>query len=248
MRYPAIASALTAWLVLSGAAGAQAPAPPVDPEAVRILEDAGKRLAAARTLSFTATAVHDVPNADGQSILFVEKSRVEMRRPDKLRVVTQGDGPPSEFLTDGRTMTVFRPSQNTVATAPVAASFDATIRSEVETFGQTQAFADILVSDPAKALTDGLTRAFVVGRSRLVGDVETDIVAFAAPGAQAQIWIGTKDRLPRQLWVTETDVTGRPRNGVTFTQWSLDRPIPDKVFSAARASRARSIPFAKPEP
>ena len=246
MRYSAIA--LTLWVALTGAASAQGPAPPVEPEAVRILKATGDRLAAARTLSFTATAVHDVPNADGQSILYVERSRVEMRRPGMLRVVTLGDGPPSEFLTDGRTMTLFRPTQNTVATAPVAASFDDTIRSEVETFGQTQAFADILVADPAKALTEGLTRAFVVGRSRLVGDVETDIVSFAAPGAQAQIWIGTRDRLPRQLWVTQTDVTGRPRNGVTFTQWSLDRPIPDRAFSAARASRARSVPFAKPEP
>ncbi len=247
MRYFAVT--LTLWVALTGAASAQGPAPPVEPEAVRILKATGDRLASARTLSFTATAVHDVPNADGQSILYVERSRVAMRRPGMLRVVTQGDGPPSEFVTDGRTMTVFRPTQNTVATAPVAASFDDTIRSEVETFGQTQAFADILVADPAKALTDGLTRAFVVGRSRLVGRRRRRTSSsFAAPGAQAQIWIGTKDRLPRQLWVTETDVTGRPRNGVTFTQWSLDRPIPDKAFSAARASRARSIPFAKPEP
>ncbi|MBM6595470.1 DUF2092 domain-containing protein [Microvirga pudoricolor] len=246
MKYVVIVTAFVLGAVASSPGQAQPAAPLVDPAAVQILKAAGDRLASARTMVFTATATHDVPNAEGQSILLTERSKVEMQRPHRLRVITEGDGPRIEFLTDGRTMVLFRSGDGTVATAPAGATLDDTLRSEVQAFGQTQAVADMLLSDPAKGLTEGLTRAFVVGRTRMVGGVETDIVAFTAPGAQGQIWVGAKDRLPRQLTVTETDTPGRPRNSVTFSGWSLDRPIPGKTFSLAHTAQGKPVPFAQP--
>ncbi|WP_336487367.1 DUF2092 domain-containing protein [Methylobacterium nigriterrae] len=228
-------------------AAAAQPAQAVEPAAVALLRAAGEALAAARSLSFTALAVHDVPNAEGQSVFYTLRSRVELRRPDRLRVVTDGDGPSSEFIADGRTLTLFHPGERTVATTGAPPSLDAALKAEVQASGQAQAFADMLVADPAGALTEGLTRAFVVGRSSLVGGVETDIVAFADRDAQAQIWIGVVDRLPRQLWVTETGAPGRPRNGVTFSDWTVDRPIEDRVFSTAHTVGARPVPFPRPD-
>ncbi|WP_191970281.1 DUF2092 domain-containing protein [Methylobacterium planeticum] len=235
-------------LVASGGSGvAQGPAPAVEPAAVALLRAAGDALADARTLTFTATAMHDVPNAEGQSIFYTVRSRVVLKRPDHLRVVTEGDGAASEFIADGQTLTLFHPLDRTVASAPAPRNFDAALKAEVEASGQTQAFADLLVADPTQALTEGLTRAFVVGRSNLVGGVETDIVAFAAKDAQAQIWIGVQDRLPRQLWVTDTGSQGQTRNGVTFTDWTIGQPVADRIFSTAHTAGARSVPFAKTE-
>ncbi|WP_162560517.1 DUF2092 domain-containing protein [Methylobacterium durans] len=223
------------------------PAQGVEPAAVALLKAAGDTLAAAKSLRFTAIAVHDVPNAEGQSIFYTVRSRVEFRRPDRLRVVTDGDGPSREFIVDGRTLTLFRPEADTVATAPAPASLDAALKAEVAATGESQAFADMLLTNPAQALTNGLTRAFVVGRSRLVGGVETDVVAFADRDAQAQVWIGVQDRLPRQLYVTETGAPGRPRNAVTFSDWMIDPPIEDRIFSTAHTEGARSVPFPNPD-
>ncbi|MDR7039163.1 hypothetical protein J2X36_003936 [Methylobacterium sp. BE186] len=232
-------------------AGAQAPpvaGEMVEPAAVALLRSAGDALAAARSLSFTAVAVHDVPNGEGQSIFYTVRSRVALLRPDRLRVVTDGDGPSREFVADGRSLTLFRPDLRTVATEPAPASLDAALKAEAAATGEGQAFADMIVTDPAQALTQGLTRAFVVGRSRLVGGVETDVVAFADRDAQAQIWIGVQDRLPRQLWVTDTNAPGRPRNTVTFSDWAIDPPIEDRVFSTAHTEGAQSVPFPNPDP
>jgi hypothetical protein len=246
MRRSIFLIGIAAFIAVAWPAVAQTPSPPVEPEAVAILKAAGERLAAARTLTFTATAMHDTANAEGQSLFFVDRSQVELRRPDNLRVVTRGDGPTIEFLSDGRTMTLFRPRDGTVATAPAPRGIEEILKAEVETFGQTQAFADMLLADPSKAFTEGLTRAYVVGRSRLVGGTQTDIVAFASGDAHGQIWIGVTDRLPRQLWVTETGAPNRPRNGVTFSDWSIDRPLSARIFSAAHTTHAKSVPFAKP--
>jgi hypothetical protein len=242
-----VTGCLAGLLASGGPGAAQSPVPAVEPAAVALLKAAGDALAEARTLSFTATAVHDVPNAEGQSVFYTVRSRVVLQRPDRLRVVTEGDGPASEFIADGQTLTLFHPLERTVASAPAPKDLDAALKAEVEAAGQTQAFADMLVADPAQGLTQGLTRAFVVGRSNLVGGVETDIVAFAAKDAQAQIWIGVADRLPRQLWVTETGAAGRPRNGVTFADWTIGQPVADRIFSTAHMAGARPIPFAKTE-
>ncbi|GJE45790.1 DUF2092 domain-containing protein [Methylobacterium soli] len=252
LRALSLTGCLAGTLASGGPGAAQSPGPAqspgtaVEPAAVALLKAAGDALAEARSLSFTATALHDVPNAEGQSIFYTLRSRVVLQRPDRLRVVTEGDGPASEFIADGRTLTLFNPHDRTVASAPAPGDLDAALKAEVEAAGQTQAFADMLMADPAKGLTEGLTRAFVVGRSNLVGGVETDIVAFAAKDAQAQIWIGVADRLPRQLWVTETTTAGPARNGVTFTDWTIGQPVPDRLFSTAHMAGARPIPFTKP--
>ncbi|WP_407525598.1 DUF2092 domain-containing protein [Methylobacterium oryzisoli] len=236
---------LAGLLLLGGPAAAQTAA--LEPEALALLKGAGAALAGARTMSFTATALHDVPNAEGQSILYTVQSRVSLRRPDRLRVETTGDGPPSEFVSDGRTMTLYRPRARTVATAPAPASLEAVLKAEAAVAGQSLAFADMLLAQTEGTFTQGLTRAFVVGRSTLVGGVETAIVAFAAPDAQGQIWIGAQDRLPRQLWVTETAAPGRPRSGVSFGEWRLDAPLDDSAFTAADAAGAAPVPFTQPD-
>lgn len=227
-------------------ARAQTRAAAVDPAALALLRGAGATLAAAQSLSFTATALHDVPSAEGQSVLYTVQSRVSLSRPDRLRIETVGDGAPALFVSDGRTMTLFRPLAHTVATAPAPAGLEAVLRAETAAAGQSQAFADMLLADPVQGLTAGLTRAFVVGASRLVGGVETEVVAFAGPDAQGQIWIGAQDRLPRQLWVTETNAPGRPRSGVAFGDWRLDAPLDDQTFTATGAAGAAPVPFAKP--
>lgn len=227
--------------------GAPPTAPALDPDALARLRETGAALAAARSLRFTATALHDVPSVEGQSVLYAVRSRVALRRPDHLRIDTGGDEAPAAFVSDGRTMTLYRPRAGTVATAPAPAGLEAVLKAEIAAAGQAQAFADMLLDDPGRNFTAGLTRAFVVGRSSLVGGVETEVIAFASPDAQGQIWIGVQDRLPRQLWVTETDAPGRPRSGVTFGDWQLDPSLDDRTFSVAGADGARPVPFTKPE-
>ncbi|MFE1598922.1 DUF2092 domain-containing protein [Methylobacterium sp. ID0610] len=248
MRRHALSAGLLAAFLSGSAvpAAAQDPGPAIEPAALALLRGAGAALAQAQSLSFTATALHDVPNAEGQSVLYTVQSRVALRRPDRLRVDTAGDGAPATFVSDGRTMTLFRPLARTVATAPAPSGIEAVLKAEIAAAGQSQAFADMLLADPGQSLTAGLTRAFVVGRSTLVGGVETEVVAFAGPDAQGQIWIGAQDRLPRQLWVTETGAPGRPRSGVTFSDWRLDPPLDERTFSAADTEGAAPVPFAKP--
>lgn len=247
--WPAWTRGLMGALMLGSVAGAALPAraagPAIEPEAVALLRQAGETLAAARSFSFTATAMHEAPTAEGQPVFYTQRSRIDFARPNRLRVTTIDNGPASVFVSDGTSMMNYRPLEGTLASAP-AGEIDQILRTEAQTQGRTAAFADLLLSDPSRNFTDGLTRAFVVGRSSAVAGGTTDVVSFAKPEAQVQVWIGSKDHLPRQMVVTFTGKPGRPRDTVSFSNWRVDERIPDRTFRLSAPKGARSVPFPQP--
>jgi hypothetical protein len=83
---------------------AQTSKPVLEPKAIELLKVASNRLAAAHTMSFTAVVTEESPSGLAIPLAYTTKSDVVMQRPDKLRVITSGDGPASEFYYDGKIM------------------------------------------------------------------------------------------------------------------------------------------------
>jgi hypothetical protein len=106
------------------------PVPPPDftlePKAMDILKAACSRLAAAKSMAFTAVVSYESPSRLGTPLVYTTKSEVTLQRPDKLRVITSGDGPASEFYYDGKVMMAFEPAANLVAVADAPPTIDAT--------------------------------------------------------------------------------------------------------------------------
>ena len=93
-------------------------------------------------------------------------------------------------------------------------------------------------------MISGLTSAFVVGQSKLVGGTTTDIVAVANDDIQVQLWIGSEDRLPRLSWLTFTHMTQKPRRMAEFSDWKLDGPVDQTPPNVGNATK---IEFARPD-
>ena len=89
----------------------------LEPRAMDLLRAASDRLAAAKSMSFTATASYEYPSQLGPPILYTVRYDVTMQRPDKLRVIIPGDGPASEFYYNGKSMMAYAPAENLVAVA-----------------------------------------------------------------------------------------------------------------------------------
>ncbi|KEF40843.1 MAG: hypothetical protein ER33_14790 [Cyanobium sp. CACIAM 14] len=231
-------------------ARSQEPPPPVrfglEPKAIDLLRAASARLAAARSMSFTAVSTYESPSRLGTPLAYVTQSEVTLQRPDRLRVITLGDGPASEFYFDGRTMMAFAPAENLVAVAPAPPSIDAMLKAAYDSAAIYFPFSDLIVADPYKDLADGLVLAFFIGQSRVVGGTLTDVIAIANDKVFAQIWIGADDRLPRMIRAVYAEDRSRLRQQVEFSNWRLNPAVPDGSFTSARASRAKPIPFAHP--
>lgn len=228
-----------------------APAAPqvaLEPKALAVLKASSERLAAARTMSFTAVASYESPSRIGPALVYTTRSLVTLQRPDKLRVITTGDGPASEFYYDGKAMMAFAPAENLVAVAPAPPTIDAALEMAYREAGIYFPFTDAVVADPYKDIAEHMELAFYVGQSAVVGGTKTDIVAYASDGAFVQIWIGVEDKLPRMSRAVFQKDALRLRHQVEFSAWQLGRALPASAFASAKAARGKPIPFAHPDP
>ena len=227
---------------------ARAPAAPpaVDPKALALIKAMSDKIAAAQSLSFRVHRAFDVPAANGQPLFYMVVSHVVLQRPDKLKVIVTGDGPPSEFYYDGKTMSVLFPDKKLVAIADAPPTLDDMFEAAIKKAGLYFPFVDLLASDPYKEITEGLQSAFVIGQSMAVDDTTTDVVALANKNVQAQIWIGATDNLPRLVWLTPTELTGKPRSMMEFSDWKLGVQTSSADFTSAAAASAHKIDMAPP--
>ena len=81
----------------------------IEPAAMALVKAMTDRLAAAKTMSFTAVATYESPDRTGMPLAYFTQSQVTLQRPDKLRVITPGDGPRTEFYYDGKTVQAYSP-------------------------------------------------------------------------------------------------------------------------------------------
>jgi hypothetical protein len=220
----------------------------LEPKALSIVKAACDRLAAAHSMQFTAVVTYENPSRLGPPLAYTTKSEVTMVRPDKLRVITLGDGPRSEFYYDGKTVMAFAPVENLVAIAPAPPTIDATLEEADHSAAIYFPFSDVIVTDPYKDLAEGLRVAFYIGQSVVVGGTTTDIVAYVNDNVFLQIWIGTEDKLPRMLRAVFRDDPSRLRNQLDLSDWKIDPEIPADAFSSRQAAAAKRIAFARPDP
>ncbi len=218
----------------------------MEPKALDLLKAASARLAAARTLTFTAVIAYEIPSRYGPPLIHTTKSEVALQRPDKLRVLTPGDGPAEEFYYDGTTMLAFEPAANLVAIAPAPPTIDATLEAAYHSAAIYFPFADVIVADPYADIADGLELAFYFGQSTEVGGTTTDMIAYASHGVFVQAWIGAEDHLPRRLRAVYANDPAQLRHAMELSNWQLDPVLPPDTFTSAKAEAAKRIPFAHP--
>ena len=244
------APALQAPDAATSAAPAAPPAVelPLEPKAIDVLKASSSRLAAARTMSFTAVVSYESPSRLGPPLVYSTRSAVTLQRPDKLRVIQDADGPASEFYYDGKTMVAFSPAENLVAVAEAPNTIDAALEAAYHQAAIYFPFSDVMVADPYADIAKGLELAFYIGQSRVVGGTTTDMVAYASHGVFVQIWIGAEDKLPRMARAVFRNDPLRLRHQVEFSSWKLGGTAPASAFKSARAASAKPIPFAHPDP
>lgn len=219
----------------------------LEPRAMELLKGMCDRLTAAQALSFTAIATYESPARTGHPLAYASAFQVLMQRPNRLRVLMPGDGPPSEFYYDGARMVAFAPQDGLAAVADAPPTIDAMLKQAFDRAAIYFPFTDMIVSDPCKDLTEGLVMAFVVGQSRVVGGTTTNVIALANRTVQGQLWIGAEDRLPRLFRATFFDDPAVFRHAVAFGDWNLSPTVPADAFGSAAAAQARPMPFARPD-
>ncbi|MBV8086768.1 MAG: DUF2092 domain-containing protein [Chloroflexi bacterium] len=228
-------------------AAAQAEPPPIEQKAHDILKAACKTLEAAKAMSFTAVSTYENAARNGQPLYYVTLNQVTMQRPDKLRVITPGDGVPDEFYYNGKTIMAYVPSEDLVAVADAPPTVDQMIDVAWEKAAIYFPFADVLVSKPCALFEEeGINSAFYVGRSKVIGGTVTDMVAVAADNIQAELWIGVEDHLPRLVRVVYPHEPAHALYQTEYSDWHLVDSVDPAKFTSERATNGKPMKFAPP--
>ncbi|MFZ0678927.1 DUF2092 domain-containing protein [Candidatus Binatus sp.] len=225
-----------------------APAPVLEPKAIEILKAACAKLAAAHSMSFTAVISYENPSRLGPPLIYTVRDDVTLERPDKLKVITPGDGPVNEFYYDGKTMSAYAPAENLVAVASAPPTIDAMLEAAHRDAAIYYPFTDVIVADPYEGIADGMTTAFYIGQSHVMGGVTTDMVAVNNNWVFEQLWIGADDKLPRMARaVFHADPVGL-RHQIEFSNWQIDQAVAPGAFTSPGLASAKRISFSRPDP
>jgi len=220
--------------------------PVLEPRAVEMLQAMSARLAAARSLSFTAVASYEYPSRLGPPIVYTMRYDVSLQRPNLLKVVVPGDGPASEFTWDGKEMVAFAPAENLVAVSAAPPTLEGALKQAFDTAAIYFPFTDLLLNDPYGAISPGAILAYVIGPSGIVGGVKTDMLVWANNEVFLQIWLGAEDKLPRRIRAQfRADPKGL-RHDLELSNWKLDGALPPETFSTAKAKAGLPMAFATP--
>ena len=223
------------------AAQGKRPAPTkmvLEPRAMDLLKAASDRLAAAKSMSFTAVASYEYPSQLGPPILYTVRYDVTMQRPDKLRVLTPGDGPASEFYYDGKTMMAYAPAENLVAIADAPPTIDGALKAAYDT---RRHLLPVHGSARRRSVcrADGRRDPRVLHRSvGMVGGTKTEMVAWANSDVFLQIWIGADDKLPRRVRAVYSADPLSLRHELELSNWQIDPEIPAARFTSEKAKAA----------
>ena len=218
----------------------------LEPRAVELLKGMSARLAAAKSLSFTAVASYEYPSRLGPPIVYTMRYDVALQRPNQLKIVVPGDGPATEFYWDGKEMVAFAPAENLVAVASAPPTLEGALKQAFDTAAIYFPFTDLLLNDPYAAISPGAVTAFVVGPSAIVGGIKTDMIVWANNDVFLQIWIGTEDKLPRRIRAQFRADPKKLRHDLELSNWQLDGAVPADIFSTAKAKTGMPMAFATP--
>ena len=225
-----------------------APKPVLEQRAVEMLQAMSARLAAAKSLSFTAVASYEYPSRLGPPIVYTMRYDVSLQRPNLLKVVVPGDGPATEFTWDGKEMVAFAPAENLVAVAAAPATLEGALKQAFDTAAIYFPFTDLLLPDPYAAIAPSALLAYVIGPSGIVGGVKTDMLVWANDDVFLQMWIGVDDKLPRRMRaIFRADPRGL-RHDLEFGDWKLGPTLSGDAFDTAKAKAGQPMPFAVPGP
>jgi len=220
---------------------------PIEQKAADILKATCDTLAAAKAMSFTALSTYEKAARNGQPLFYTTLNQVTMQRPDKLRVITVGDGVPNEFYYDGKKMMAYVPSEDLVAVADAPPTIDQMIDAAWEKAAIYFPFSDVLMSKPCAVFEqEGLNSAFYVGQSKVIGGTVTDMVAVAADNLQGELWIGAEDHLPRLIRVVYPHEPAHALYQTEYSDWHLTDSVDPGTFTSDKAAHGRPIQFAPP--
>jgi hypothetical protein len=214
-------------------------------EVLAELKRASDFLASQASFRFDAVLGFDVLQSTGQKIEFGGSRKVTVRRPDRLRIVSeQRSGEARTLFFDGEAISVDLAGDNAYVSVQKPGTVDEALDYLIDDLGTPVPLGDLLRSEFYSGVAERIDSGFVVGPARIA---ERDCVhlAIRTEELDAQLWLDDGDRpLPVRLVVSYKNAEGSPQFWAHFVDWNLSPETPDSLFEYTPPEGAELIPIA----
>ena len=235
------AALLTLALVLSPVAWAQPPA--VDPAATKILRQMTDYLGNLNNFSLNTQNTFEDLLDSGHRIDVDISAQVTISRPSKLHAQRKGDLVDQDFYYDGKTLTLYNPSDKVFATKPAPGTIEEMLDFARESLGLLIPAADLIYRNNYALLMQEVTLAKVVGKA-VINGIQCDQLLFSRPGVDFQVWVADSgDPLPYKYVVTDTGTPARLSVATVMSNWNTKPSVTDKQFAFVPPKDAQLIEF-----
>ncbi|MGO6905764.1 DUF2092 domain-containing protein, partial [Rhizobium ruizarguesonis] len=175
--HPAVAAVSSAALGLMITLGSGSAANSADADTKKLVKTMSDYLAAEKAISFSYDTNLEVVTDDHQKLLLASSGKIEMGRPDKLRVTRFGGFANVEITFDGKTLSLLGKNANLYAQVEVPGTVDHLIDELRDKLHRPVPGADLLLPDAYAELMRDVVDVKDLG-SGVIGGVECDHLAF----------------------------------------------------------------------
>jgi hypothetical protein len=237
---PILPRVLTTPFILAALASAAVAAPNGD----QILHQMSDKLASAKSFTFEAQRETDPALLEDRDV--PEKSRVSavVRRPNQFAARSRSGEGTRRIIADGRMLMVFDEKNHTYAQTPMRTTLDGLVAKLDEAYGFTPPLLDFTVSNLYQDFHQQAHSVKYVATEKLptglLASVECYHLALKGPEADADLWVGASDSLPRKL-VATFHRTGHPQVHVDFLRWNLPASVTDADFTFTAPPGAQKV-------
>jgi len=222
---------------------ALAQAPGVDPAAVQKFKRMTDFLDGLQQFSVNTQSIIEEMRFSGHRVDFDLSAKVAVKRPNKLSAARSGQLLNEQLFYDGKTLTLYRPSDKTYASATTSDTIEKMIDFARETVGILLPAADLVYRGAYRLMMQDVSLAAVVGQT-VIGGVKCDHLLFSRPGVDFQIWIAAgKQPWPCKYVVTETDTPSKLSITTFLSGWNLKPAVQDAQFNFVPPKGAKAIPM-----
>ena len=215
----------------------------VDPAATRILQRMTDYLDGLKQFSVhTQNTLEDMLDS-GQRIDTDVSASVIISRPNKLRAERRGELLDQVFYYDGKTLTLYNPSDRVYGTEPAPATIEEMLRYASDSLGLIIPAADLVYHDAFPLLMQGVTSGMVVGKA-VINGVVCDHLAFSRPDVDFQVWVADGDQpRPCKYVVTDKSTPALISISTVMSDWNAAPAVADSSFNFVPPEGSMAITF-----
>ena len=191
-------------------------------DAAKILKAMTDYITAQKSISATFDSDIEVVTPELEKIQFTSSGKLQLSRPDKLRVSRTGGYADVQLVYDGKTVSVYGNNAKAYAQVDLTGTVDQLVDLIQAKSGAAMPGTDLLLTNAYDELMSNVVLAQHIGQG-VVDGVECEHLAFRGVDTDWQIWIENGAQpVPRKYVITSKTMAGAPQYTLRIKDWKTD--------------------------